>query len=212
MRRSTSGMTLIEIVIAMAISAILTLALVSATITAARVSSNMPYDVYATQIISKTAEDLRKENYDLVGTTGLPLYNSAQTFYSDPDDHSRGTSFTVSVRFKGFGLCASGSSSTTLKAVLPAGDPGWTANEWQGSVVMLKDGAGSGQCAYVKSNTADTLTITRNLDGSGSLAWIQTPTTTTYFEIGGGKTVVITASWSNGRKNFSKSMTTMLLR
>ena len=79
-----------------------------------------------------------------------------------------------------------------------------------GRYVMITSGTGRGQVAYIQSNTGNTLTISRALDGTGSQGWIQTPAAGAGFCIDNGKMAEITTSWTINGHAFSMTRMAMI--
>lgn len=89
MIKMKKGFTLIELVLAMGMFVIVSLSLILSMVTSQRILDNMPYDLYATGLLNRYAEELRKEVYANVGTANLPYYNTAQNFYFDSTNPSQ---------------------------------------------------------------------------------------------------------------------------
>ncbi len=71
----------------------------------------------------------------------------------------------------------SGAVVTSATKTLTASAPGWTVDEWQGFYVRITAGLGKGQVRVVISNTADTLTVSRDWSD------LQAPDATSTFSI-----------------------------
>ena len=217
-QREVRGFSLVEAVISVGIAGLLVQALLSSVIVARRFSHDLPYDLFATQLNIKLIEEMKKEDYTLlgpkyiVGANAIPKYNSLLITKFDPDNPEEGPEFVTVCRFKGFGFANNTRNADSLAVDRPSEEPGWETNEWQGFLVMLGEGKGAGQCAYVSGITDDKLQTTRELRGNASLDWITTPNDTTYFEIGGGKTVEVTTSWTERGKTRSKTFVALLVR
>ncbi|GAB4314013.1 MAG: hypothetical protein Kow0059_05520 [Candidatus Sumerlaeia bacterium] len=211
--------SLIEVMVALVIFMVASVVFLTALIFGGRTSYLAAQEVAATNFAMNLIEQMRTRT---TGANSLTNYNNLGNPAASQTDsfigqHTRpivpgepgGLVFTATVEFKGFGQVQS-STNNTLKAVIPNGFPQWQPGEWVGSVVMLTDGKGSGQIAYITANTADTLTITRDLSGATSLGWLSNPDSTTQFAINGGKTVVITVTWPFKGKTYSKRFETLL--
>jgi len=211
-KRKIYGMTLIEVVISIAIFSLLSIGFITTLIVSSRASMNVPLEVGADSYASKMIERMQLRNklsigdYDMLGDPAAPVDKSFLQLYNFPYDPTNPTwsvTFQVEIKFKGFGKVSS-ATNNTLTAVIPSGFPSWDTNEWQGDMVMIKKGLGSGQIAYILSNTNNTLTITRNLDGSPGSGWIGSPDTTSYFEINGGKSATINITWQYRQRTYSR--------
>jgi len=211
-KRKIYGMTLVEVVISMAIFSLLSIGFITTLIVSSRASMNVPLEVGADSYASKIIEQMQLRNrlligdYDMLGDPTASVDKSFLQLYNFPYDPTNPTwsvNYQVEIKFKGFGKVSSATNST-LTAVIPSGFPSWDTNEWQGNMVMIKKGLGSGQIAYILSNTNNTLTITRNLDGSPGSGWIASPDTTSYFEINGGKSAIINITWQYRQRTYSR--------
>lgn len=208
------GLSLVEVLIALAILGVVSLSFIGSLIFTSRTAHATTSRIFAVELANRTVEELRalgETNYEILGTdTGdAARFLQEQTFDKDPVSSGQTIQFTVSCDFKGFGTVSS-AGSNSLTAVIPADYPQWETNEWVGQMVMIKDGDGSGQIAYITANTADTLTITTNLSGSGGGSWMRTPSAGDEFEINNGKTVVITISWTEQGRSQQLARTALI--
>lgn len=218
MFQRNKAFTLIEVTWAILLFSLITTGFVATLIASTRAASNLPIEVTADSLAMKIIEEMQLRNrlniseYDKLGDPEAPSEDSfleTFTFETDPDDPSKSVTINVDVEFKGFGMVSS-AGSTSLTADFPDGFEEWETDEWAGGVVMIKKGRGSGQLAHIVSNTEDTLTITRNLDGTPGSSWIINPSTSSYFEINGGKTADVTARWSHLGKERSRTFHTLI--
>lgn len=208
--------SLIEIMVSMVIFAVATVAFVSALIYGGRTSYLAAQEVAAANFAMTLIEQMRirctnLNDYDALGDPNATQANSFignHTTPIVPGDPSASV-FTANVRFKGFGMVSS-STNSAMTATIPTGFPDWIVDEFVGGTVMIKEGRGSGQIARITANTANTLSINRNLTGAGSSGWQSNPDNTSYFEINGGKTVEINVSWSFKEKTYTRSFRTLL--
>lgn len=195
-----AGMTLAEVVIALALLLIVSVSYLASTTFNARMARAAQIDVYAVELTNRIIEEMRMANYDNLGThVGAEArFMAPQTFQMDPENPDRLPPFTVTTEFMGFGMVSS-SGPNSLTAIIPTDTafPDWSGIDWTGRLVMIKDGDDSGQIAHITSNDATTLQIVRALDGSGSGSWIRNPDAGNYFEIDNGKTVRVTVDWIN---------------
>jgi prepilin-type N-terminal cleavage/methylation domain-containing protein len=190
------GFTLLEVVIALVLLLIVSLSYMTTSIFNARTSARAKVDVFALELVNRTLEDMRTSNFNNLGTSTAPesKFLTAQTNRMDRSDPNS-ISFTVNCAFSGFGSVAA-VSGTTLRATFPTGFPAWRTDQWKGHKVMIQSGTGVGQIMYITGNSADTLTICRNLDGSGGGGWYKTPAVNDTFNIDNGKTATVTVSWT----------------
>ncbi|MBN1900471.1 hypothetical protein JW926_04000, partial [Candidatus Sumerlaeota bacterium] len=208
----TKGVSLVEILFAVAIFSFTALGFMGSLIASSRASAVIPYEIMAENFASRIIERMQLrcrlgsiDKYELLGDSSADPEDSflqTFTFESDPDNPETSVTFNVDVTFRGFGMVSS-ATDTTLTAQFPQGFHKWEDNAWEGNPVMIKNGRGNGQMAYILSNTDDTLTITRNLDGSPGDGWLSLPNPTSYFEINGGKTAKVVVSWTFKDKSYS---------
>ena len=205
------GFSLLEVVIAVGLLAVVTASFMASIIFTARTAASAKTDAYGIDTINRTIENLRSVTFANLGTTtgDGAQFMTTQVNHMDPDNPTQSPTVSVKCQFMGFGSVAS-ATNTALTAVFPANFPAWTTNQWAGRMVMIKTGVARGQVAFVKSNTADTLTITTTLDGSSSANWFLNPAAGDTFEIDNGKGVLITISWSDREGNHTLTRTTLI--
>lgn len=211
------GMVLLEAVFAVAIIAITTLAFISALIFTARQAEINTQHLYGVNLAAKYAALIRASNSTNLGDTNAPAnafarqFLAPQTAYSNPSEHSAGIAYNVSFVFTGWGSVAS-ATANTLTATFPPGLSPWKVNEWTGHYVTITEGLGRTQIMRIKSNTANTLTLTADLTGATTTNWTMTPNTTSKFYIDDGKTARITIVWGDGSRHQTINRTVFLQR
>ena len=211
--RAGQAFTLLEVVIALALLAVASVAFTSGLVYSARTAKSAKTDVYAISVINRVIEELRSSDYDrLGGSTGAEARFLSPILYDmDPDvPDAETTTFTVNVRFFGFGTIQS-ATGNSLTAVIPNSPawPTWRTDMFAGRYVMITTGSGRGQVAYIQSNNANSLTISRDLDGTPGQGWIQAPAAGAGFVIDNGKMAEINVTWSLNGRDFT--MTRMAL-
>jgi len=202
-RYNKLGLTLVETLFALAIFAFLSVGFMTTLVASMRTTGRAVLEIAADNFATKIIEEMQIRNkmsieeYDKLGDPSAPENDSFLKVFvspSDPQNLSRSVEFRAQVQFKGFGKVES-AAQNSLTAVIPNGFPSWDVNEWKDCPVMIKKGKGSGQIAYILSNSSNSLSITRNLDGSAGTPWLTNPDSSSYFEINGGKTAEVTVRW-----------------
>lgn len=217
-RYNKQGVTLVEALFAVGIFALLAVGFMTTLVASMRATGRAVLEIAADNFATKIIEEMQLRNkmsieeYDKLGDPSAPVDDSfLKTFVasSDPQNPSRSVEFRAQVRFKGFGKVAS-ATQNSLSAAIPNGFPSWEVDEWKGCPVMIKKGKGSGQIAYILSNTSSDLSITRNLDGSAGASWLTSPDSSSYFEINGGKTAEVTVRWIYRGQPFTRVYRTLV--
>lgn len=209
--RRRAAFSLLEVMIAMAILLIVSLSFTTGVIFNARTGVRNKSELFALELINRTIEEMRNPAiYEQLGTSvgAAAVYLNPRTFPYDPAEPADTVNYTVTCRFSGFGTVASASGST-LRANL-IGNNAWETNEWQGRLVMVKRGTGGGQVASITANDGNTLTISRNLDGTSGSGWYKNPVAGDYFEIDNGKTVEIIIDWTERGTAYQLTRTALI--
>jgi prepilin-type N-terminal cleavage/methylation domain-containing protein len=193
----TRGFSLLEIVIALPILAIVSLALVSATIFASRVSRIVCNQVAAKNIAQSYFERMAIDDFAHVTPQNYPsvTITTSPPLYLDSVRNSR---CAVDIVITGYGTAESGSANTLVD-----NDAQWTPNEWVGNTVLLVSGAGRGQRARIVSNSVHTLVLDTNLNPE--------PSGGTGYMINGGKTVRITTRWAYLGKQYQEKIESLVI-
>lgn len=206
------GFTLIEAIIALSILLLVSLSFFASLLASSRSAQVGRANIYAIQLMDRILEELRAADFDNLGNTVTGAaenrFNSNQTFNLQIAN-AVNLPYTVSCKFLGFGTVAS-ATATSLTPNFPANYPAWTTDQWKGRAVVVTDGVAKCCMAYVNSNTANTLTISRNLDGSGGGGWWTTPVAGDTYLIDNGKSVQVTITWTVARKAFTMTRTTLI--
>jgi len=210
-------MTILEVVVALTVLLMVSVASFSAMTLSARGGRYSQAELYATELINRTIEDMRSSaisgGFSRLGTNTAPesKFLSTQSYTMNSSTVGNyNLNFSVTTSFMGAGTIAS-ASSTSLTPNFPTGFPAWTANQWTGHLAMITSGNGRGQIAYISSNTASTLTIAQNLDGSGGgSGWYVTPAAGDSYLIDNGITVKIVAGWTQRATARTVQRTTLI--
>ncbi len=216
LRRSTRGVTLIEVLIASGILAIVSLATVSTLLAASRMSVSAQEDMMALEIVNRQVELVRSSGiYSNLGNpspipSGARNYVADEIIPSDPNFPSNGTdssiikngvTFTVSYQWYGFGTISNASSNSISfdgtgwpDSLFPAsGTP-----KFVGRMVILRQGNQMAKITnHTKSGNTHTFTIDYDLNDYGTSNWGTTPLVGEPFEVDGGKWVRVVVSWES---------------
>lgn len=195
--RRTGGFSLLEIMIALPILALVSLAVVSAVIFSSRLSHIVCNKVAAKNIAQSYFERMAIDDFEDVTPENYPSVSVASTtpIYLD---HVVGIKCAVDIEITGYGTAESGSGNS-----LTDSDASWETNEWTGNTLFLVSGKGSGQLAKITANTADTLTLEGTLDPA--------PDATTEYMINGGKTVRIKTLWRYMDKPYTETIESLVI-
>lgn len=184
-RTRTRGLSLVEVVISAFILAFISISIISAigySSRATRINSNA---LAAKSIAQSYIEKMAVDSFTSVSAQNYPdISETDDTVWLD---QGLGIRCGVSFRFKGFGRIDDGCSANQVIARLEPWHASWKENEWAGDTLYLVEGKGMGQFATIQSNTADQLTLSKNL--------LIIPDSTTRYMINSGKTVEITTTW-----------------
>ena len=215
--RQKRGMVLLEAVFAVAIIAITTLAFISALVFTARQAEINTQHLYGVNLAAKYAAMIRASKTEYLGNPAAPAnafsrqFLQPQTVYGNPSEPSAGETYTVSFQFAGWGGVAS-ATANTLTATFPPGLSPWKTNEWIGHYVTITEGLGRTQIMRIKSNTANTLSLTADLTGATTKNWTLIPDTSSKFYIDDGKTVRISVVWGDGSRHQTVNRTVFVGR
>lgn len=210
---ASRAFTILEAVISLSILLMVSLSFFASLVVSSRSAQVGKANAFAIQIMDRTIEDLRGADFDNIGTTVTTAaeyrFSNPQTFQLPLGGAAQFLNLSVQCSFLGYGKI-SAISGSGLTAAFPTNFPAWTTNQWQGHYVMITNGGGVGQMAYINSNTANALTISRNLSGSGGGGWYLNPSVGDSFQIDNGKTVKVTITWTIARRNFTMTRTALI--
>lgn len=202
-RGSRRAVTLVELLAAIGIIAFMTMAFAGA----------LSYNVQSIEANRRVAEALQVAQFyegRLFGSAyqalGSPEIDSDswEAQFADTQQYvveeagQQPRTYTVTFRHTGWGGVAS-ATETTLTADFPENQEEWLTNEWAGQYVVITRGRGAGQIMRILSNTADTLSVTRDLTGAVSEEWTVIPDGTSRYNINNSKTVEMTVTWDGPR-------------
>lgn len=233
-RRNRSGLTLVEVVIAIGLIAITMTAFIASAVfnlrtirdTMDRQSVLAALHLWEARVLSSNGSRIGEWNVSASTDPWEFQFTTNQTTGTDPQFATRNMPITMSFAFKGWGYAGTGSGGTTLvrgRSGQATGSPAgignhaaWVANEWAGNLVVIASGTGRNQVARVVSNTTTQLTITTDIRNpatpgyNNAQAWLITPDTTSYYRIGNGRTIDMTAQWTNSMRRV-ETMTRRIL-
>ncbi|MBN1516802.1 type II secretion system protein [Candidatus Sumerlaeota bacterium] len=199
-KRRTRALTLIEVVVGMAVLALMSISLVGLMLYgsgATRLNTNY---IAAKNIAQGLFEMMYIDEFADVNPTNYPNidYNDANPVYLDAAIDIR---CKVDYEFKGIGIAESGTATTLYDA-----DADWENNEWAGDTLFIvcdDFNNTSGQYAQITGNTNNTLTLGSNLAVS--------PKNTSCYMINNGKTVEITTTWRYKGQAYSRTVESLIV-
>lgn len=204
------GVTLVEVVIAMAVAAFVMLSFMTAIVFMLRQNAENRQHYEALQILEFHQGLIAAANPARLGATNLEEIDFEDQFNhrraaplavrAHPDEDHPGDEYFISFEFTGWGA-VSDAEENTLEADLPDNHLDWPTNRWAGSYVTITQGRGAGQVMLIRSNTANTLTVTGDLTGATDVPWDREPDSTSRFAINNARTVDIEITWGDGTRH-----------
>ena len=194
--------------IALVILSVVSVSFYTAIVYSARQAKDNLDHLYAVQIINSVGAQIRCSRFAAIGEGGAvatanPYEAKYLTTFVETGDPNavRATTYTVTVRFKGWGQVAS-ATANSLTANIVSPQVTWDTNEWVGHDVMIVSGVGVNQIMRITANNSNTLTVdskitTAAATGGGWMA--ATPNNTSLFRINNGKHAEITVTWGDAR-------------
>lgn len=216
--RSASGMTLVEVVFAIAIAAIVSLGMYGSAIYTMRQTSRNMEQTYALQILNAAAAKARVARFDkLVGGNNAvgsgefeKQFFAPQSISTDPN-MAQSTSVNINYKLKGFGT---GISTNASKYDLTMGEDSddWKANEFKDRLLVIIGGKGVNQVMRIRNHTKTnvesgkrivTAMLTSDLEkGTGTPSdWSVAPNDTSAWVIDYGAYCELTVTWGNDSNN-----------
>lgn len=199
------AMSLIEVMIAVGILAIVTLTSVTTMIGASRLARDAQEDMMALELVNQQIELVRAGvPYSSLGRTDLAgtdpdndaTFTLDRDIVYDEQFPTNGPTFTVSYRWSGFGTVeASGNNYIEYPDAL-----GWgTDFDYTGRHLLIRPDSvfKRSQIGLITSHDPSTRRITVDcaLNGWTDANWSVNPPVGTNFEIDGGRTCQLTISW-----------------
>lgn len=214
--RTNRGLTLVEIMVAVFLLSMLTLAVVGSTTFQTSMAHLNNNRMIAKNIAQGFIERMRADEFREVGPVGYGdgIYeNRIPGAPGWPDvfiDENRNITCEVYFHFKGYGQATGGSTTTLVDGTSGTRDPdgvrpgvedgtvGWRTDEWAGSILCILMGPGAAQWVEIESNTADTLTFAE------PLAFPVGPSSV--YMINNGKTVNVITRWEYRGQEYTQQM------
>ena len=209
------GFTLVEVVIALVITLFTSVGFMASIIYSSREADRNRNHVYAIQVAEMMTARVRGGTFVAMGVTpATSAYERqfAPVMVMDTDTSATknplkplarldvNRQYRCTMAQTGWGQVQSGSGTGLVCGSAP-GNRVWVANEWAGHYVTIAAGRGSGQIMRITGNTANALTVTRDLSGVGSTAWAVIPDNTSLYYIDDGKTFELAITWGNSARN-----------
>jgi prepilin-type N-terminal cleavage/methylation domain-containing protein len=201
---SSAAFTLLEVLIASTILAIVLLGAITGLLFVSRMSLAAQQDLMAMEVLERESELIRAApNYAALGDTDRtgphptnPVYPD-QSFTDerlrvyDPQFPDSAPTFALNYTWYGFGEATSGSGDS-----LSFDENDWPEGvDMTGRFVILRAGPGAGQIARITSHTAGQFELDAAFNGYAISDLLVPPGSGTRFEVDGGKWVRVTARW-----------------
>lgn len=231
MKHANRGMTLVEVMVAVALLAILTLSTVAGLTFNSRVARLNNNRMSAKNLAQGLLDQMVADPYASVGPVGF-----GQGIYRNhvPGGPGWGTFWIdealqipceVYFNFKGYGLVGAGSNTTTIVDATVANpassrDPdritptdggevedglvGWQANEWAGAMLCIYDPPGANNERVARASVRIASNTVDRLLLADPLPF--TPSPNMAYQIDDGKTVAVTTRWRFGGNWYRQSM------
>lgn len=214
-RNRRGGMTLVEVVIAVALAAMLSIAMYGSAVYTMRQTAKNVEHIYAVQLASSEAAAVRAASFSRLAADPATIpanayekrFAQTRTIQMDPNDPNSAI-FTVSYEKRGAGPGVLVSGSTTYLH-LPAGSAIWTANLMKDHLLVIVGGDGANQVMYIRSHTATenggptgrrvAAVLSPNLDGTAGGTWASpTPGASSPFAVDYGLYCDVVVQWDGG--------------
>jgi len=199
----TKGMTLVEVIIAVSILGIMATAVVSAMIMGSKMTRLNTNAIMAKNIAQGLFEQLNAIPFASVGSPNTSITTATTATNPIYLDRANDIKCAVTSRFTGFGVTtATGTGSITDSSA------DWTPGEWVGHRVCIVAAnssglnTGVGCTGIISANTATVITAT---------GFTTTPAVGTRYMIDNGKTVKITTKWNYLGKDYSQTVSSLVV-
>lgn len=210
-------MTLVEVVIAIAIVAFVSMTMYSSAIYTTRQTIHNVDHLYALQVLNSATAKVRTARYNKLTKASEDVganeyekqFFSPQTINSD-SKNPNSTAYTLTYEMKGFGkgITAGGGGSGSYVLSLPKESGDWKADDFKGRLLVVTGGSGVNQVMYIKSNAASqgnqgsaktvAVQLTKNLDGTGSVDWPVAVGSSSIFAVDYGLYCETVVTWDGG--------------
>lgn len=215
-RRRRGGMTLVEVVIAVALAAMLSIGMYGSAVYTMRQTAKNVEHVYAVQLASSEASAVRAASFDKlrVDPATLPAaayekrFAQQRTVQMDPNDPNS-TQFNVKYEKRGAGPGVQIAGSTTYLHQ-PAGSADWARDLMKDHLLVIVGGDGANQVMYIQSHKATEnggptgrrveAVLSPNLNGVAGGTWAApNPGATSPYAVDYGIYCDIVVQWDDGQ-------------
>ena len=210
------GMTLVEVLIAIAISGFVSAGLYGSAIYTMRQTARNVEHIYALQIINSAAARVRAASFAKLSMDPSALtasdyekqFSQTHTIQGDPLD-PRSTSYTLTYKLKGFGSGMEMNGNPNVRLFLPNHSPDWQKDEYNDHLLVVTAGRGANQVMRIKKNLGTVehqgqrkvlVQLTRKFKDSdpGPDDWDINPDESSVFAVDYGLYCDITCAWGDG--------------
>lgn len=211
-------MTLVEVVIAIALAAMLSAGMYGSTIYTMRQTAKNVEHIYAMLLANSEVASLRVSRFNKVtadpGTLATGDYEKRfaepRTVTMDPHTAQSSQTFTVTHNLSGFGKGVQSTGSGSTRLTLGANSVPWTANLYRDHLLVITGGRGVNQVMRITGHGASTgatdgkggtvdVQLTSDLTGGTTTGWIgNTPNSESTFAVDYGLYSDVEVSWDNG--------------
>lgn len=217
-RGARDGMTLVEVVIAIGLGAMLSVGMYGSAIYTMRQTAKNVEHIFAVQLASSEAAAIRASSYNKLTADPATLtsadlekrFTQTRTVAMDPKAPAT-EQCQVTYDLTGFGPgldCTGGLGATYLN--LPATGADWKNNQYKGHLLVIVSGDGANQVMYITSHKKSKnggptgrrveAVLTSDLTGATSTEWkVKTPGATSEFAVDYGMYGDVTVSWGDGQ-------------
>lgn len=202
-----AGFTLIEILIATFIFALLTISMIGSIVFSSRATRLNTNAIAAKNVAQGFFERMAIDTFANVNPPPGGIYDPPQGGYADIGfaaeppvylDEALGIRCQVDFDFKGYGRV----ESATLTDV-QCTQVSWEYNEWAGDTLYLVSGPGAGQYSLIASSTSNELHLAEPL--------LFPADSSTRYMINNGKTVEITTTWMFQDRSYSQTIESLVV-
>lgn len=221
--RHHSALTLVEVVVAIAIAAMVSIGMYGSAIYTLRQTTKNLEQVYALQMASSAGAKVRAANFGKIAGTHTASdfenqFFSATPVLADPNQPTA-PKFTITYEMKGFGKGIKKQNKNWSILTLPDGSSDWEKNEFAGRLIAIVSGTGANQVMTITQNHASGVKngvktvfvrVDQNLvdpeagtddvnDIKGpAVTWAVTPDTSSVFAVDYGLYCDVIITWGDG--------------
>lgn len=219
MLSSRRGMTFVEVLIAVGISAVVSVGLYGSAIYTMRQTARNVEHMFAVQLANSAAARVRAASFSKLAAEPSTLaagefekeFSQPQTYQLDPLN-PKSTEFTVSYKMAGFGsgieLTGSGNGAAA-KLTIPSHSDEWAKDQYKDHFLVITGGAGANQLRRIKNHQKSNLaagkrtvtaTLVKNLKDTEpeETGWDVTPGASSVFAVDYGLYCDIEVKWGDG--------------